>query len=166
MWVQLCLQYICLCQPLLALHTLFSVFKSLRRGYLPAFHSLSQAGDQIPHEWVLLYSLLHWWRSQRSTCKMKLRVRLLPLGLYVVKKCYLMLPGSLFFRPALSVILLYKQTWREGWPRRVCRANGRGESSFDKNSCRPGLWTGHNESWWGRKLLKCWPVWPKPSHSR
>ncbi len=43
---------------------------------------------------------------------MKLGVMLLPLGLYVVKKCYLMLPGPLFFLPALSVIQQYKQTGR------------------------------------------------------
>lgn len=57
---------------------------------------------------------------------MKLSVRLLPLGLYVVKKCYLMLPGPLFFLPALSVIQQYKQTQGEGWSHCVCRANGRG----------------------------------------
>ncbi len=42
--------------------------------------------------------------------KMKLSVRLLSLGLYVVWKCYLMLPGPFFFRPALSIIRPYKQT--------------------------------------------------------
>lgn len=113
-WVRLCLQYICLCQALLALHysTQYSQYSNL------SDKSLSQAVDQIPLEWMLLFSLMHWWRSQRGTCKMKLSVRLLPLGPYVVKKCYLMLPGSLFFRPALSVILLYKQTQREGkWQR-------------------------------------------------
>lgn len=57
---------------------------------------------------------------------MKLSVRLLLFGLYVVKKCYLMLPGPLFFLPALSVIQQYKQTQGGGSLHCVCTANGKG----------------------------------------
>lgn len=55
---------------------------------------------------------------------MKLSVRLLPVGLYVVKKCYLMLPGPLFF--PTSHLYNSAVLTNRGWPHCVCRANGRG----------------------------------------
>lgn len=54
--------------------------------------------------------------------------------LYVVKKCYLMLPGPLFFQPVFSIIWSYKQTQGQGWSHCVCRANDRGEKQKKTNS--------------------------------
>lgn len=65
--------------------------------------------------------------------KVKFSVKLLPHDLYVVKKCYLMLPGPLFFQPVFSIIWPYKQTQRQDWPHCVCRANDRGERNFGLN---------------------------------
>lgn len=52
--------YICVCQPLKALHYStqypLSNLNWLTRDNLPGFHSLSQAVDKISHEWMFLSS--------------------------------------------------------------------------------------------------------------
>lgn len=104
-WAWLCLYvYVSAIVDAPLLHTISSVSYT---GISASFPLTITGCCKILHEMnvsqiYLLYSSLHWWRSQRGTYKMKLSVRLLPHGLYVVKKCYLMLPGTLFFPSSLS----------------------------------------------------------------